>query len=142
MVYLGVRSGDFFRSPATSIFIPMKNIAPDIFRKRLLIEGYYTIAVTKEVVIDYLLGVAAHLSLRVYGDPIVFSPSSGMGKDENSGFDAFVPLVDSGISAYIWTKAKFFSIILYTCKGFDEEAAIAFTTNYFKASSEVVNQSF
>lgn len=119
----------------------MKDIAPGIFRKRLLIEGYYSIAVTKEVVTNYLLGVAAHLDLRVYGDPIVFSPSSGMGKDENSGFDAFVPLIDSGISAYIWSKAKFFSIVLYTCKGFNEEAAIAFTSNFFKVSSEIVHES-
>ena len=120
----------------------MKNIAPEIFRKRLLIEGYYSISVSKEEVTSYLLGVAAHLNLRVYGEPIVFSPSSGMGKDENSGFDGFVPLIDSGISAYIWTKAKFFSIVLYTCKGFDEEAAISFTKEFFKASSEVVYQSF
>ena len=86
----------------------MKNIAPEIFRQRLLIEGFFTIDVTRELLSQYLLGVAAHLNLRAYGDPTIFSPASGMGKEENQGFDAFLPLIDSGISAYIWSKSKFF----------------------------------
>ncbi len=77
-----------------------KNIAPDIFRQRLLIEGFWTVEVDADTVRTYLLGLAETLDLRTYGDPIVFSPSSGMGKDENAGYDAFVPLIDSGISGY------------------------------------------
>ncbi len=90
----------------------MNNFAPNIFRQRLLIEGFYTIEVTKELLQSYLLQIAAHLQpyllqiaahlqLRTYGEPIIFSPASGMGREENSGFDAFVPLINSGISAYI-----------------------------------------
>lgn len=94
----------------------MKNLAPEIFRQRLIIEGYYSIHITKEILKEYLIDIAEHLDLRIYGDPIIFSPSSGMGKEENAGFDAFVPLIDSGISAYIWSNAKFFSIVVYTCK--------------------------
>ncbi len=120
----------------------MKNIAPDIFRQRLLIEGFYSINVTRDLLKEYLLGVATHLSLRAYGDPTIFSPASGMGKEDNQGFDAFLPLIDSGISAYIWSKSKFFSIVLYTCKGFDEKQAIVYTREYFKAAGEVVHQSF
>ena len=119
----------------------MKNIAPDIFRQRLLIEGFYTIDVARDVVENYLRGVAKHLSLRIYDQPIVFSPA-GMGKEENQGFDAFVPLIDSGISVYIWAKAKFFSIVLYTCKGFDEQEALQYTHDYFKVSRELTYLSF
>lgn len=120
----------------------MKNIAPDIFRQRLLIEGFFSDEVTRDSLSKYLLGVAAHLNLKAYGDPVIFSPASGMGKEENQGFDAFLPLIDSGISAYIWSKSKFFSIVVYTCKGFNEAEAINFTTQYFKATGEVVSQSF
>jgi len=120
----------------------MKNIAPDIFRQRLLIEGFFQTEVSKETLKAYLLGLAAHLNLRTYGDPVIFEPSSGMGKDENSGFDAFVPLIDSGISAYIWSKPQFLSVVIYTCKGFDEEAAKSFTNAYFKLKDNDVNMSF
>lgn len=108
----------------------MKNLAPEIFRQRLLVEGYYTNEVTRESLAAYLTGVAAHLGLRAYGQPAIFSPG-GEGRVENQGFDAFLPLVDSGISAYVWTGQKFVSAFLYTCKAFDEAAAIEFTCRYF-----------
>jgi hypothetical protein len=119
----------------------MRNLAPDIFRQRLLIEGYYADEMTRERLTEYLTSIAAHLDLRTYADPIVFSPASGMGKEANEGFDAFVPLIDSGISAYVWSRARFFSVLLYTCKGFDEGAAVEFTRRFFRAEGEVVSQS-
>lgn len=120
----------------------MKNIAPHIYRQRLMVEAFYTIEVTKEKLETYLRGVAEHLDLRIYGDPIIFSPESGMGKEENQGFDAFVPLIDSGISAYVWCSSKFFSVLFYTCKGFDEKKAIEYTQDFFKVLSEVESLSF
>lgn len=120
----------------------MKNLAPDIFRQRLLIEGFYETDMSKEVLEKYLLSVAEHVNLRTYGKPIIFSPASGMGSEENAGYDAFLPLIDSGISAYVWSNAKFFSIVIYTCKGFKEQAAIEFTREYFTVSGEIVSTSF
>jgi S-adenosylmethionine decarboxylase len=120
----------------------IKNLAPNIFRQRLLIEGFYTIDVGKKSIEKYLFNVAEHLRLKTYGKPIIFAPASGMGKKENTGYDAFIPLIDSGISAYFWSEAKFFSIVIYTCKGFDEQAAINFTREYFAISSEIASVSF
>ncbi len=120
----------------------MKQIAPDIFRQRLIIEGYYEVEITKEKLDSYLRKVAEELGLRIYSDPIIFSPSTGMGKEENQGFDAFVPLIDSGISAYVWTIHKFLSIMFYTCKGFDEERAILFTRDFFNLMNKPETISF
>ena len=85
--------------------------------------------------------MAKHLQLKTYGEPTIFSPA-GMDKEENQGFDAFIPLIDSGISAYIWSKDKFFSIILYTCKSFNQEAAIAYTQEYFHVLHNIEHLSF
>jgi S-adenosylmethionine decarboxylase len=108
----------------------MKNLAPEIYRQRLLIEGYTTIEVSRESLAAYLTGVAAHLGLRAYGEPAIFAPG-GEGSAANQGFDAFLPLIDSGISAYFWSARRFVSILIYSCKSFDEQAAIAFTAKYF-----------
>jgi hypothetical protein len=118
----------------------MKNLAPDIYRQRLLIEGYTTIEVTRESLAEYLAGIAAHLGLRAYGEPAIFSPG-GVGQAENQGFDAFLPLVDSGISAYVWTSRRFVSVFLYTCKGFDETAAIEFTRRILAIEGEIASAS-
>lgn len=119
-----------------------KNIAPDIFRQRLLIEGFYSISVSEAEVKGYLLGVASQLNLRAYGEPTIFSPDSGMGKEENSGYDAFLPLIDSGISLYVWSKHKFISTVLYTCKGFDPHSAVNFTKDFFRIEGEIVHLPF
>lgn len=109
----------------------IKNLAPHVFRQRLLIEGFYQIPVTAKTIEDYFTKVTTELGLKMYGKPIIFSPG-GQGKEENQGFDAFVPLIDSGISVYVWSSSKFFSSIIYTCKGFDSEVATTVTQEFFK----------
>jgi S-adenosylmethionine decarboxylase len=120
----------------------LKDLAPSVFRQRLLLEGLFDSEMTEERVRSYLLQLAEALDLRTYGDPVVFQPESGMGKDENAGFDAFVPLIDSGISAYFWIGKSFFSILIYTCKGFEADTAIAQTRELLQADGEIVSHSF
>jgi len=109
----------------------MKNLAPDIMRKRLMIEGFYPISVDETVIKQFFSEICETLSLRMYGDPIVFSPS-GMGQEGNQGYDAFVPLIDSGISLYVWSSKRFLSCVIYTCKEFDDQKALEFTQEFFK----------
>lgn len=118
----------------------MKKLAPNIFRQRLLIEGFYKIKVDKTVIENYFKDITKALKLRMYGKPIIFSPS-GIGKEENQGYDAFVPLIDSGISVYVWSNAKFLSVVIYTCKGFDEKIAVKVTNKFFKID-KIEAQSF
>jgi hypothetical protein len=120
----------------------LKDLAPGVFRQRLLVEGFFTGGMTEDRVRTYLLRLAAALDLRTYGEPVVFQPTSGMGKEENAGFDAFVPLIDSGISAYFWTGPRFFSVLLYTCKGFDTDTAITRSRELLDVKGEVVTHSF
>ena len=108
----------------------MKDLAPSIMRQRLLIEANYTKDVTKEDVVTFLKQLPQALNLKIYSDPIVYSPG-GEGREENQGFDGFIPLIDSGIAIYVWTQAKFLSVVLYTCKAFDKDKAKMFTQSYF-----------
>ena len=118
----------------------MENLAPQITRQRLLIEGYYEIEVTEETVRNFFENITKALDLRVYGEPIIHSPE-GEGKEDNEGYDAFVPLIDSGISLYVWCHHKFFAVVLFTCKSFDEKMATEVTRTFFK-SERISAQSF
>jgi len=111
----------------------MRDLAPDILRQRLLIEGYFTTQVDRIAVEAYLTGIATELALRTYGAPIVHDPG-GIGKPENQGYDAFIPLIDSGISLYVWSKPRFMAAVLFTCKRFDVERALEFTRRHFGAT--------
>jgi S-adenosylmethionine decarboxylase len=129
------------RSIERRLEVRVKDLAPHITRQRLLVEGFYAIEVDRGAVDRYLDGIAAHLGLRTYGAPAIFSPG-GEGKRENQGFDAFLPLIDSGISLYVWSSARCFSAILYTCRRFDEAAAIEFTRRFFAVQGEIAARGF
>ncbi len=115
------------------------NFAPEVQRRRLLVEGYFTIPVNEDTVRAFFSHLLKELQLRAYGEPIIFSPG-GEGREENQGYDAFIPLIDSGISLYVWTGAKFFSAIIYTCKDFDAEKATAETCRFFEAEKFVAQE--
>lgn len=123
-------------------WVPAGGLAPEIVRQRLLVEGHFTAAVDADAVRAFLLDVAAHLSLRTYGEPVVHAPAAGDGRTENAGFDAFVPLIDSGISLYVWTGPRFLSAVFYTCKHFDADAAAAFTRDRFAMTGEMAVRPF
>ena len=82
----------------------MRDLAPQVVRQRLLIEALYTVDVDVAFVDRFLHGLAEHLDLRTYAEATIVAPG-GEGRDENEGFDAFLPLIDSGISLYVWTPS-------------------------------------
>jgi len=118
----------------------VRDLAPAIVRQRLLIEGLYSVDVDRAFVESFLLGIASHLELRTYGNPIIHAPT-GLGKRENEGFDAFIPLIDSGISLYVWSEAEFFAAVLFTCKAFDTDRALSYTAERF-GTSEMEHKRF
>ncbi len=118
----------------------MKDLAPEIVRKRMLIEGYYTTKVDEKVIRQFFEYITKELKLRTYAPPIIHC-ADGMGKKENSGYDCFVPLIDSGIYLGVWGEQRFFSLVLYTCKDFDEKRAVSCAKKFFK-SKEVESLSF
>jgi S-adenosylmethionine decarboxylase len=118
----------------------MRDLAPDITRQRLLIEGRYEVEIDRSAVQRYLVELAAYLELRSYGEPVIHAPG-GIGKAENAGFDAFLPLIDSGISLYVWSARGFFAVVLFTCKRFSVARALEFTRRFFSAT-ELEHRSF
>jgi S-adenosylmethionine/arginine decarboxylase-like enzyme len=119
----------------------MKVLAPYVFRQRLIMEAIYSIEPDENKVREYLLGLAHELGLRVYCEPLVHSPE-GQGKAENQGFDAFVPLIDSGISAYVWSAARLLSVLVYSCKRFDPQRAVDYTRQYWQVEGSLEHKEF
>ena len=118
----------------------MRDLAPGIVRQRLLVEATFTVEVDEPFVDRFLHGLADHLGLRTYAEATIVSPG-GSGREENEGFDAFLPLIDSGISLYVWTGPRFLACVLFTCKAFDADRAIEFIDEAF-ATTDRESRSF
>ncbi len=131
--YVRVKTQHAYRKRlANQAAAPMRRLAPEIFRKRLLIEGYFARRqVDAQAIRDYFTVITTRLGLRTYGAPIVHE-TRGQGKATNEGYDAFVPLIDSGIYVCVWSGRRFASAILYTCAEFDEADATAATREFFE----------
>lgn len=119
----------------------MEDLAPRIFRQRLLVEGHYRAALDTEAVEGFLGGLAAALGLTPYGRAVVHAPG-GQGREVNQGYDAFLPLVDSGIAAYFWSGPGFFSIVVYSCAPFRPQAALDFCRQALEAPAPLAWKEF
>jgi hypothetical protein len=75
----------------------MKDLAPNIYRQRLLIEGLYDIDVQIDTVHEFFTALLKGLGANAAGEAIVNS-SLGQGKLENQGIEAFIPLIESGVA--------------------------------------------
>jgi S-adenosylmethionine/arginine decarboxylase-like enzyme len=108
----------------------MKDLAPQIYRQRLLIEGYYPENVGRQQILGFFKTLTSALEVAAYTDPFI-SLSEGHGQRRNQGYEAFQPLIESGIALYTWNEDRFLSLIIYTCKAFSAEVATETTVRYF-----------
>ncbi|MCL1636074.1 hypothetical protein M2650_15730 [Luteimonas sp. SX5] len=111
--------------------VALTTIAPEIYRKRLLVEGYFRSEVTHDALLAYFARITGELGLRTYGEPIIHR-TSGEGKAANEGYDGFVPLIDSGIYIAAWINPRFLSTVIYTCADFDEDRAVEVVRDFFR----------
>jgi S-adenosylmethionine/arginine decarboxylase-like enzyme len=112
----------------------MRNIEPQIYRQRLVIEARYTVKADREMVKNYLIGLAAELKMTIHPDipePIITS-ANGKANPIHDGYEGLIFWLESGSTIYIWEKFNFLTIDIYTCKKFDAQTAINYAKKTFQ----------
>nr|MBA4405319.1 hypothetical protein [Nanoarchaeum sp.] len=108
-----------------------KNLAPNILRQRLIIEGFPSKEITDKQIKDYLINLSRELNMKALSEPTAHL-------SEKFGWAGWIHWESSGCHFYAWDKPKpFFSADIYTCKSFSVEKAADFTKNFFKTSKLV-----
>lgn len=108
-----------------------RDLAPQVYRQRLVIEGYPGFVIEEEQVEDYLTKLADALDMKQLIDPVTH-------RSDKYGWAGWTHWENSGAHFYAWEQPLlFFSVDIYTCKQFDPEVAIRFTKDYFKSSEQV-----
>lgn len=103
----------------------MRDLAPDVFRQRMIIEGE-----TKEIIkpedIKLLLDkLCNNLDMVALTAPT-------LSYCEDYGWCGHMHWVTSGVHMYTWANRKppFFSIDIYTCKEFSKRHAVEAVTEF------------
>ena len=113
----------------------MKDLAPDIYRQRLVIEGIPAKVISDKDIEDYLSKLSGTLDMKTLLSPVTH-------RSDTFGWAGWIHWESSGAHFYAWEQPRlFFSVDIYTCKKFDDQNAIDFTEEYFQAS-EVAHKGF
>jgi len=106
--------------------IKMKDLAPDIVRQRMIVEGLLNVPFGPTSMVTYCNQVTKLLNMTSVTTPIC-------NYDPEYGWCAYMHWKESGIHIYSWHNRKppFFSIDIYTCKAFKEEDVVKFTKEFF-----------
>lgn len=106
----------------------MKDLAPDIYRQRMVIEGYPDQVIDDEKIKSYLIQLSGVTGMKSLIIPVTH-------RSDLFGWAGWIHWETSGAHFYAWEKPRlFFSVDIYTCKQFSPETTATFTKQFFNAS--------
>ncbi len=102
-----------------------RDLAPEIFRQRLVIEGVPRRAIRAEEIRRYLRELSLVCGMTILIEPVTH-------ESDRYGWAGWIHWETSGAHFYAWEQPRlFFSVDIYTCKQFDPIAAVDFTQAFF-----------
>ena len=110
----------------------MEDLAPEIVRQRLVIEGYYTTTFSAEELKEFMAGLAEMLGMTIIYGPNVMDIAR-QHDPKQAGYEAVMVWAESGSQIYVWEVYKFFTVDIYTCKAFEPQVAIDAVIKFFGA---------
>src|SRR5579859_5395225 len=110
----------------------MQDLAPDVYRQRMFIEGLREEPFTAEEISAYLVKLGEVLDMLPLAQPFT-------NLSEKYGWSAWMHWETSGVHFYSWEKRDpvFFSVDIYTCKEFSYDTGLEFTKEALKAKQIV-----
>lgn len=103
----------------------MKDLAPEIHRQRLVIEGYPNKPITDEEIKEYLTALSGTIDMQALITPVTH-------RSDLYGWAGWIHWETSGAHFYAWEQPRlFFSVDIYTCKAFETKVAVEFTKSFF-----------
>ena len=112
-----------------------QDLAPEILRQRLVIEGVPARPVDEALVRSYLSGLSRAVDMVQLLEPVTH-------RSDLYGWAGWIHWETSGAHFYAWEQPRlFFSVDVYTCKVFDVDTAVSFTRDFLSAGS-IVAKSF
>lgn len=113
----------------------MPDLAPAIFRQRLVVEGTRRDPIGDAEIRSYLRALSGVCGMRPLIEPVTH-------RAERFGWAGWIHWETSGAHFYAWERPHvFFSVDIYTCKTFDSPRVVEFTRE-FLAADEVVARTF
>jgi len=129
-----VHDAPFIASKAPLGDANFPDLAPDILRQRLVIEGIPSGPIDDAAIVSYLNGLSDCCGMVALLEPVTH-------RSPQFGWAGWIHWETSGAHFYAWDSPRmFFSVDIYTCKAFDPVDALTFTSEFFRASQLVAKE--
>jgi hypothetical protein len=103
------------------------NLAPSIFRQRLVVEGTCPRPIDELAIQTFLSALSDVCGMNALIEPVTH-------RSDRYGWAGWIHWETSGAHFYAWDQPLvFFSADIYTCKAFDSMATVEFTRDFFDA---------
>lgn len=113
----------------------MRDLAPEICRQRLVIEGYPSREIDDAEIRTYLSDLSVAIDMVALIEPVTH-------RSPRYGWAGWIHWETSGAHFYAWdVPLLFFSVDIYACKPFDVQSAVALTRDTFGAT-DIVHREF
>jgi hypothetical protein len=123
------------RQPSRGGADEWQDLAPEILRQRLVIEGVPARPVDEALIRSYLSELSRAVDMVQLLEPVTH-------RSDLYGWAGWIHWETSGAHFYAWEQPRlFFSVDVYTCKTFDVDTAVSFTRDFLSAGS-IVAKSF
>ena len=107
----------------------MLDLAPDIYRQRLVVEGLCDEPITEDQIKTYLTELSVVIDMTALMEPVCH-------ESPLYGWAGWIHWETSGAHFYAWdTPRLFFSVDIYACKPFDAQSAVDLTQKFFDSRS-------
>jgi hypothetical protein len=118
-------------APATA---PMLDLAPEIHRQRLVVEGLCTTPIDAVAIRRYLTTLSETIDMVTLVDPVTH-------RSPLYGWAGWIHWETSGAHFYAWeTPRLFFSVDVYSCKPFAAEDVVSLTERFFATTTVVARE--
>lgn len=113
----------------------MEDLAPQIVRQRLVVEGWPAKPIDDVAIYNYLHRLSGVTEMVTLLDPVTH-------RSDLYGWAGWIHWETSGAHFYAWEQPLlFFSVDIYTCKAFSVQKVLDFTEEFF-STSKLVHKEF
>lgn len=106
------------------------DLAPSIYRQRMIIEGRRSEPLGEKEIVGYLKALSNESNMVSLIEPVTH-------RSERYGWSGWVHWEASGAHFYAWDDPVFFSVDIYTCAPFDAARVADFTAKFLNADQLV-----
>jgi hypothetical protein len=112
----------------------VRDLAPEICRQRLVVEGLCTTPIDDQSISEYLNQLSKVIDMVALIEPVTH-------RSPQFGWAGWIHWETSGAHFYAWEAPRlFFSVDVYTCKPFSVTAVVDFTREWFHTTALVFKE--